>query len=158
MKKKKAATKTAKKTGSWSEDGEKLLKNYLKKAKGAKGRIAVLTQYGDVILNAGQNSQLDWTSIGSLLSAVMATNDALAKALSCKSHTIQFGEASKGCWVEVLDNQTLIFGVGIAYKPADLKLIYKHIKTRTMNTAGAGGEALAGLNEMSIEAALGKKI
>lgn len=143
---------------TWHEEGEYLLKAYLKKVKSPKGRMLVLTHYGDILLNSGNPLNIDSTSLGSLLSALEGTAEGLNKILRTKAQVVHLGDSKTGCWLEMSGDGSLLFGWAVKHQAKELKAIQKHLKTRPQSTSRSGAEALGDLDASSVEATLGKEM
>jgi hypothetical protein len=149
----------SKKKLSWHEEGELLLKNYLKRFKGPKAAIAVLNSYGDLLLRSGKSEHLDWTSLGSVFSAVKAAAENLNKQLSNKGSVVQFGDFKRGYWIEWHPGNSFLVGIGIPYQHSSLASLKKHLKAHTPAISKTQGrEALDGMSEETIDAALETEI
>ncbi len=148
-------SKNKPKSISWSEKADGLLQTYLKKAKSKRGRIFVLSTYGDLILDSGKNSTLDWTSIGSILASVQNAVDQLTKLMGTKNSVFCSGDDNHGFWVESLFGKWILVGVKTAHKPTLLKDLQKHLKAHapTVSTWNHR-EALDGMTDQAIDTAL----
>jgi hypothetical protein len=155
----KSRPKTASKNLSWQQKGETLLADYLKRTGAPKGRIVVLSTYGDLVLKSSQTQNVsDWTSIGSLCASVQSASTILHSLLKTAGSFIQVGDSKKGFWIEALSGRWILLASSVAYKPQALKPLYAHLrKMANSRKSETGSEALDGLSEMSIEATLSRE-
>ncbi|MDB5037003.1 MAG: hypothetical protein JWQ35_531 [Bacteriovoracaceae bacterium] len=145
---------------NWQQSGEALLSAYLKKLKSAQGSLVVLSSFGDLLLKSGKKiDHLDWTSIGSIFSAVRGAAGGLNKLLFSRTSVVQFGDPKKGYWLELLPENCLIVGIGVPHQAKDLKKVQSHLKSNSRALSGGafGSEALDGMSEATVDAAIGKE-
>lgn len=140
----------------WHNKGHELLAAYLKKVKAPAGFVAVLSPYGDVLVQAGRSKKIDWTSTGSIVSAISSASSSLCKLVSVPNSPLRFGNEKKGLWIDTPGKDLLVLGVNIPFKPEHLKSFYKHLKTVSKVSAKNAAEALDGMNEASLEESLGR--
>jgi hypothetical protein len=142
---------------TWNEKGETLLRDYLKKSKSSGGAIAVLSRYGEVLWKEGKWKSTDWTSLGSLVTALKATSDGIAGSLRVKAKTIAIGDSANGCWMYSANGQWNIVGVKIQLKDSLLKDILQLLKSaKGMGSESNLSQELAGLSPEGIESVLRK--
>jgi hypothetical protein len=142
---------------TWNEKGETLLRDYLKKSKSSGGAIAVLSRYGEVLWKEGKWKSTDWTSLGSLVTALKATSDGIAGSLRVKAKTIVIGDSANGCWMYSANGQWNIVGVKIQLKDSLLKDILQLLKSaKGMGSESNLSQELAGLSPEGIESVLRK--
>ncbi len=142
---------------TWNEKGETLLRDYLKKSKSSGGAIAVLSRYGEVLWKEGKWKSTDWTSLGSLITALKATSDGIAGSLKVKAKTIAIGDSANGCWMYSANGQWNIVGVKIQLKDSLLKDILQLLKSaKGMGSESNLSQELAGLSPEGIESVLRK--
>lgn len=142
---------------SWHEEGEVLLKDYLKKFKNPKSCLAVLSSYGDILLKSGKSEKLDWISIGSIFSAIKSAGESLNHLLANRTSVAQFGDLKRGYWIEWHPGNSFLVGIGIPYSEAALNKVKKHLKARAPSPSNKSHEALDGMSSESIDAALEKE-
>ena len=160
-KRKSAKTSKVAANMTWNQKLEWLLQDYLKRTK-AKGRLSLLTVYGDLLGEAkgkAEKLNLDWTSVGSLSASLKSVAEGLAGLLKTKAGPVWLGEDSKkGSWILSLQNDWLLLGIRAPYMAKLMKPIEQHLKSKkqvtTREDRSSGQEALDGLNEASIDTAL----
>jgi hypothetical protein len=152
--KKKVSSTKSSRSLNWHEEGEVLLKSYLTKFKNPKSCIAVLSSYGDLLMKSGKGEKFDWTSIGSIFSAVKSAAESLNGLLSNRSSVVQFGDLKSGYWIEWHPGNSFLVGIGVPYHQAGLALLKKHLKANSTASSRKSAEALDGMSEASVEAAL----
>jgi hypothetical protein len=160
---KKSSTKKPSATPSWKDKGQNLLEAYLKKTK-SSGKLLVLSPYGDILFHSGKAGALDSTSIGSIFAAIQTATGGLNQLLGAKANTVKFGDEKSGFWLEPLGQQWLVVGVKVPHKPEHLTPFLKHLKSAAQskgmssNPRAGAPEALDGMSEASVEAALAKEM
>jgi hypothetical protein len=134
---------------SWHEEASVLAQ---KICKSKKSGLIVLTQSGDAILKAGAAVKLDHTSIGALASAMDGARQQMDRLCGLKTKISLFGDVKSGCWVEPVQTW-LVIGLRLP-KSATLEKLYKHLKKKSEKSGSKASEALAGLSDAGLDAAL----
>lgn len=150
-KKKKRSTKapTKKAKLSWHDEGHQLCKGLVKNSKSG---LLVLSQSGDVIFKAGIAEKLDQVSVGALASGIKEACHQMDRMVGIKSHRIVMDDPKKAYWIEGLGS-FLVLGFRLAPSKS-LQAFYKHLKKKSQTPNSQSSEALAGLTDAGLEAAL----
>jgi hypothetical protein len=150
-----ASRKKTKVKLSWSEEGQILLEGIIKKAKSKQGAIFVMSQTGDVVLEAGNSKRVDKTSLGALASALRGVRGEMNAQLRTKADWAQFGHDREGFWVDYFGNW-IIVGVRVPFSLQAWNVFRKHLKKNRSSGKGSShtSEALAGLSEAAVDLAL----
>lgn len=143
---------------NWHEKGADLCSTYLSKAKSQRGRLLIFSTFGDLILEAGKGPAIDTQSAGTIFAAINTATAGLNQIFKVKTSQLNFGEPGKGFWMEPVLGQWILVGSLTAYKPALLKPILKHLKSAKGMSQAGSSEALDGMTEGSIDAALARSM
>ncbi len=134
---------------SWQEQG---LISAKKLCKSKKSGLLVLTQSGDLVFKAGYAEKLDAVSVGALASGLEGARIQLDKLSGIKSKLSIFGDTKTGYWVESFGSW-LVLGFRLPRNQA-LMSFYKHLKKKTDQSSRKTPEALSGLSDAGLDAAL----
>lgn len=159
MPSRKSPASSSKKTRSWQENCQGLVKVYLKKIKAPKGSLFVLSTYGDVLFKAGKEAKLDFTTLGSLAASTAAASEGLSELLRFKGSPIILGAAKDTLWFERLGQEALLVGWKCGWNSAALKPLTKVLK-KNFGTPHArqSAEALDGMTAESLESQFNERM
>lgn len=137
---------------TWNDKGKLSLSNYLKKAK-SSGALAVLSREGELLWQHGKWKSQDWTSIGSLITAVQSGSLGIATLFGVKASSISVGQSY---WLAWNQGPWIIVGLKVALKESLLKDIFKVLKSAPKHESVKSAHELAGLSAEGLEATLSK--
>ncbi len=156
----KKAITSSKKTLSWSDQGLEALKAYTKshmKKGSSSAAIAVLSSTGELVCSHGAWRSVDWTSVGSLVSAWRATVEALNAVLKVTSKHMIAGE-NKTYWLAWDDQKWVVLGLNMTYSAKGLKTVFAWLKksSRSQTPRRDLSVELSGLTSEGLDSVLKK--